>query len=85
MTTKAQHEDLMGVDEMLKVDLHEPEVVITNLEKRFAVGRGPDDKVVHALHEVSLSVNRSEFVTVIGPSGCGKSTLLECIGSHHGR
>ena len=32
-----------------------------------------------ALHDVSLSLRRGEFVTVIGPSGAGKSTFLRCI------
>ncbi len=32
-----------------------------------------------ALHDVSLSLRRGEFVTVIGSSGAGKSTFLRCI------
>jgi NitT/TauT family transport system ATP-binding protein len=32
-----------------------------------------------ALSEVSLAVDRGEFVTIVGPSGCGKSTLLMLI------
>ena len=34
----------------------------------------------HALSEVSLAVDRGEYLLVRGPSGCGKSTLLSIIG-----
>jgi len=32
-----------------------------------------------ALQDVSFSVSRGEFITVVGPSGCGKSTLLRIV------
>lgn len=32
-----------------------------------------------ALDDISFSVRKGEFVSVIGPSGAGKSTLLRCI------
>ncbi len=41
----------------------------------FATTAGP----VHALANVTLDVQRGEFVSLIGPSGCGKSTLLRLI------
>lgn len=31
------------------------------------------------LDEISISVEKGEFVVLLGPSGCGKSTLLHCI------
>jgi putative ABC transport system ATP-binding protein len=33
-----------------------------------------------ALNKVNISINRSEFVSIMGPSGCGKSTLLNIMG-----
>jgi len=34
---------------------------------------------MHALRDVTLTVQRGEFVALLGPSGCGKSTALNCI------
>ena len=34
---------------------------------------------MQALQEVSLAIERNEFVSIVGPSGCGKSTLLRLI------
>ncbi len=36
-------------------------------------------KEVVTVQDVSFTVNRGEFVTLIGPSGCGKSTILKMI------
>ncbi len=33
-----------------------------------------------ALNNISLQVNKGEFLSIMGPSGCGKSTLLNIIG-----
>ncbi|MTI70658.1 MAG: ABC transporter ATP-binding protein [Firmicutes bacterium] len=38
-----------------------------------------DKRKVKVLNDVSFSVKKREFVSVVGPSGCGKSTLLSLI------
>lgn len=42
---------------------------------------GAGDTAVHALRNVSFSVDRGEFVAIVGQSGSGKSTLLNMIGA----
>jgi phosphonate transport system ATP-binding protein len=46
-------------------------IEIRNLTKRYGD--------FTALHDVSLSVGKGEFVVILGASGAGKSTLLRCI------
>lgn len=49
---------------------------VENLCKTYGKG----ENAVHALDNVSFTVNKGEFVAIIGPSGSGKSTLLHILG-----
>ena len=53
----------------------DPVIRAKNLDLTFETNDGP----VHALKDVSLDINKGEFVSFIGPSGCGKTTFLRCI------
>jgi ABC-type nitrate/sulfonate/bicarbonate transport system ATPase subunit len=48
-----------------------PVLSINHLSKSFGT--------LQVLHDVSIQVNKNEFVSVIGPSGCGKSSLFHII------
>ena len=49
---------------------------VENLTKTYGSG----ENLVHAVDDVSFSVEKGDFVAIVGASGSGKSTLLHLIG-----
>ncbi len=52
-----------------------PHLSLRGLSKTFELG----ERTLTVLDDVSLQVDRGEFVAIVGPSGTGKSTLLNMI------
>lgn len=51
-------------------------IKISNIKKYFVMG----DEQIKALDDISLNVEKGEYVSIIGPSGSGKSTLMNILG-----
>jgi putative ABC transport system ATP-binding protein len=69
-----------GEDEAAAVDTAAlPLIRLDRVTKVFAVDAGADEAETRALDNVTVDIDRGEYVSVSGPSGCGKSTFLSIL------
>ena len=53
-------------------------IELNNVQKYFYRGQ---EREIHALRDINLTIEKGEFSLLNGPSGCGKTTLLNAIGA----
>ena len=51
-------------------------IEIKNLKKYFTMG----DEQIKAIDDISLTVEKGEYLSIVGPSGSGKSTFMNIVG-----
>lgn len=69
-----QTEDLMEINN--PTSQVSPIIQLQNIHKVYRT----DTVETVAVNDISLTIDKGEFLSVMGPSGCGKSTLLNMIG-----
>ena len=60
---------------MSRLEPNPPGLHLQGVSKQFRT----DEATVQAVNDVSLTVDRGEFIALLGPSGCGKTTTLRLI------
>ncbi|MBT9779101.1 dipeptide ABC transporter ATP-binding protein [Clostridium sp. MCC353] len=72
--------------------MQEPLIEVKNLKQEFRLTKGllqslrfedgkivKEDKIVHAVNDVSFTIQKGEVFSLVGESGCGKSTTARTI------
>ena len=62
------------------VDPNMPLIRLEGITKTFKGDAAGEEAETVALNEVTVDIDRGEYISISGPSGCGKSTMLSILG-----
>lgn len=51
-------------------------IIMENINKSYFMG----EETLHVLKDISLTVEKGDYLSILGPSGSGKSTLMNILG-----
>lgn len=66
----------MGIFEFPECEATMKALEMINITKSYVMG----DNTVHALRNISLVIEKAEWISIMGPSGSGKSTMMNILG-----
>jgi putative ABC transport system ATP-binding protein len=67
-------------DEAGPVDPNMPLIRLDGITKVFKGDSAGEEAETRALDNVTVDIDRGEYISISGPSGCGKSTMLSILG-----
>ena len=69
-----------GNDDVAPVDPNMPLIRLEGITKTFKGDSAGEQAETVALDNVTVDIDRGEYISISGPSGCGKSTMLSILG-----
>jgi putative ABC transport system ATP-binding protein len=72
--------DKTANDEATAVDPTMPLIRLEGITKSFKGDAAGEEAETRALDDVTVDIDRGEYISISGPSGCGKSTMLSILG-----
>jgi putative ABC transport system ATP-binding protein len=70
----------VAADEASPVDPNMPLIRLEGITKLFKGDSAGEEAETRALDNITVDIDRGEYISISGPSGCGKSTLLSILG-----
>ena len=70
----------VAADEASPVDPNMPLIRLEGITKLFKGDSAGEEGETRALDDVTVDIDRGEYISISGPSGCGKSTMLSILG-----